>query len=202
MILLLISFPLAVWAKDLGVHGQLFPIQEQDLLQYIQTKLHLLQKNGELQQLQQQWLEHIKQTVQRPPAVKLPYAQQKRSFIFDPSITLKQNLMDDNGNIISPRGSVHNPLDTMRLTRQLIFIDGDNLIQIQWALKTYAKLQQQAKIILTNGSPLMLNQQYQIPFYFDQGGYLIKKLGIQALPSIVKQQEKLLLITEVALAYE
>ena len=53
------------------------------------------------------------------------------------------------------------------------------------------------KLILTGGSPIKLEEEYKLDFYFDQRGVLIKQLGIKAVPAIVMQDGKVLKIREV-----
>lgn len=55
-------------------------------------------------------------------------------------------------------------------------------------------LQQEGKIILVQSSPLELEKQHHVSFYFDQGGTLTTKFGIDQVPARVSQQSKTLLI--------
>jgi len=56
-----------------------------------------------------------------------------------------------------------------------------------------------AKLILVKGAPLDLMRARQRRFYFDQGGTLVKRFGIRAVPAIVEQQGRILLVREVPL---
>ena len=53
-----------------------------------------------------------------------------------------------------------------------------------------------AKLILVKGAPLELMKSRQRRFYFDQGGTLVKRFGIRAVPASVEQQGRVLVITE------
>ena len=64
----------------------------------------------------------------------------------------------------------------------MLFIDGDDELQVKFALKG------QAKIILVKGSPLKLQRKEKIWIYFDQGGILTSKLGITQVPALVVQE--------------
>lgn len=89
------------------------------------------------------------------------------------------------------------------LSHALIFINGDNCTQVEYALGQYKELEGKAKIILTSGSPIKLQKEEKEKteawFYFDQFGFLTKKLGIKAVPAVVKQAGLRLKINEVAL---
>ena len=58
---------------------------------------------------------------------------------------------------------------------------------------------ERVKIILVNGAPLKLSNQYKRRFYFDQHGLLIKKFGIKQIPARVSQKNHSLQIEEIVL---
>ena len=80
----------------------------------------------------------------------------------------------------------------------MLFIDGDETAQIDWALGQ-ARGERGAKLILVKGAPLELMKAQQRRVYFDQGGKLVGHFGIGAVPAIVEQQGRRLRISEVAL---
>ena len=75
------------------------------------------------------------------------------------------------------------------------FFDGDDPDQLAWALKQNAN----AKLILVKGAPLELMKAGQRRFYFDQGGKLTERFGIRSVPARVRQQGRLLEVSEIAL---
>ena len=78
---------------------------------------------------------------------------------------------------------------------ELLFVDGDDAAQLTWALRQSPG----AKLILVNGAPLELMKARQRRFYFDQGGKLVARFGIGAVPARVRQHGRLLEISEIAL---
>ena len=68
------------------------------------------------------------------------------------------------------------------MEKTLLFIDGRDEIQIQWALKKYP---QSSKIILVAGSPLIHMKTYKKPFTFDQSSHLLNTFGITQIPAVV-----------------
>jgi conjugal transfer pilus assembly protein TraW len=78
----------------------------------------------------------------------------------------------------------------------LIFIDGDDESQVQWAIS------QTSKIILINGAPLELEKLHNQLFYFDQGAVLTSKFGIEEVPAKVSQQGKKLLVEIVPISIQ
>ncbi len=185
-------------AKDFGKHGNTFEIQEQNLLEYIQTKLQEI----DIEQWQQDFQERAKKSINRPTPIKLPYARENRIYYFDPSIVLQRDYRDNRGIVFAKKGTKINPLDSMQLSNNLIFIDGDNKQHIDYAINYYKRNNGKVKIILTNGAIMDLMNNLKVRLYFDQQGLLIEKFRIKNIPAIVSQENKLLRIEEVVLNYD
>ncbi len=196
MLLLLIFVTPVSFANHLGTFGQTFPIVEADFLAEIQTKLNNLVATGAMQQHQINIQNKITESVHRPtPVAGLIKTLIPKVFWYDPSIKVPYDLKDHKGQVFAMGGTIVNPLDYYSLRQTLLFIDGCDQSQLAWA-KTLPK---NRKVILVNGSPFEFMQQQQERCYFDQNGKLIKKFGISQIPAQVKQDGKLLKITEVLL---
>jgi conjugal transfer pilus assembly protein TraW len=185
-------------AKDYGQQGTVFPIVEPDLLEQIRAKLQRLEASGETARLNADLKKRTIARVNRPePVAGLGTASNPRQWTFDPTITVEADISDDKGRLIIAAGTRVNPLDTVSLRQKLIFIDGDDAAQLAWAIKVHKAAD--AKLILVKGAPLDLMRARQRRFYFDQGGTLVKRFGIRAVPAIVEQQGRILLVREVPL---
>jgi conjugal transfer pilus assembly protein TraW len=183
------------FAKDLGVQGNVYTIKETNLASDIKNKLKSLKKSGKLAKLEKQWQEKTIAGTKRPKPVDGLYKATKiREFVFDPTVELKKDIFDHQGNLVAAKGKKINPLDYHNLTENLLFIDGDDRQQLVWAKKKVKT--HQAMIILTKGNIIDLMNVEKIRFYFDQGGFLVHTFGIQALPTIVYQSGKVLKIRE------
>lgn len=182
-------------ARDYGQQGALFPIAEPDLLEQIQRKLMALQASGATARLNEDLKRRTIAKVNRPaPVSGLGVASAVRRWAFDPTISVAEDISDDMGRIIMAAGTRVNPLDTVPLRQTLVFLDGDDPVQLDWATKNFAS--SEAKLILVNGAPLQLMRGKQRRFFFDQGGKLVRHFNIKAVPATVNQQGRLLLITE------
>jgi conjugal transfer pilus assembly protein TraW len=191
---LFLMLSLSVEAKDFGTLGHTFEIVEDDLFEVIQGKLKALEDNGSLLAHQEDMQQKAIEKIKRPEAVLgLAKTTKHRIFDWDPSIGVPYDLSDHRRQIFAKAGTRINPLDYLSLKKRLLFIDGDDEAQVQWAL------QDQAKIILVKGSPLALSDQYSRHFYFDQGGTLVKKFGIQQVPAQIFQKDKILKVEELVL---
>ena len=183
-------------AKDLGCFGETFEIAEESILELIQERLNTQSKKGNLEQHILALQKHAGTSALHPqPVTGLKSATITRIFTYDPSITLTKNLTDEKGKVLVKKGVHFNPLDTVSLSKPLIFFNGDDERQKRWVIKYYSK----AKLILVKGSPQQLEQDWRLPIYFDQGGKLTSQLKIRAVPACVSQNGKVLEIQEVAL---
>ncbi len=187
-------------AVELGTFGHTFEIQEPDLLKEIHSKLHHLRESGELEKHKEILLKKAEKTIHTPPPVEgITKATRPRTFAYDPSITVPYDLKDHQGRVFHKKGTKINPLEYRSLSSALIFMDGRDEDQVTWVQETYIKPHLKNKIILTAGSPFDLMEKWDTPIYFDQGGTLTKKLGIQHVPAVVVQEGPKLKVTEIAL---
>lgn len=184
-------------ARDYGQQGTHFPIIEPDLLEQIQSRLQTMDKNGDIDRLNQKLKARTIARVNRPkPVAGLIRADKTTTRLFDPTITLQSDIFGHDKRRIWAQGTRVNPLDTVPLRAALIFLDGDDPAQLEWA---FAQKSKTAKLILTNGAPLKLMKARQRRFYFDQGGKLVEHFAIRTLPAMVDQQGRMLRIREFAL---
>jgi len=188
-------------ARDLGVHGVIYPIEEEDPIVLIQQKLKGMEEKGELEKRNRELQKKAKAVVERPKPVEgILKAQENRTFYFDPTYVGEEDLKDHTGKVFYKKGTKINPLETVTLSHDLLFFDEDDVSQKAWAQK---KLQNEhVKLILVKGAPLSLSAEWKVPVYFDQGGILTKKLGIQHVPALVTQEDLRLRVEEVKMENE
>ena len=181
-------------AKDLGTIGTTFEIHEKSLLKVIEERLQDLQASGKLVEHQKELQQRVRQSIDRPRAVEgLQNVIQYQSRDYDPSFVLDKDIKDHEGNSIATAGEKYNSLDYHSFGKPLLLIDGDDISQVAWALN------QEGKIVLTQGVPLLLTKEHKRTFFFDQGGLLVKKFDISKIPVRVSQKDKVLMIEEINL---
>ena len=192
----MLALPGAAQARDYGQRGAVFPIIERDLLEQIRSRLQAMEASGETARLNEKLKRRTIARVKRPdPVAGLVRASDSRRWSFDPTITLDADIRGANGELIHASGTRVNPLDSVSLRADLVFLDGDDPDQLAWALKQGANV----KLILIKGAPLGLMKARQRRFYFDQGGKLTGKFGIRAVPARVRQHGRMLAVSEIAL---
>jgi len=185
-------------ARDYGQQGTVWVIAEPDLLTQIHARLAALEASGETKKLNERLKQRTIARVNRPnPVAGLVRAETPRTWLFDPTIAVAENITDDKGRVVIAAGTRVNPLDSVPLRQPLVFIDGDDPEQLAWASKTFAKTR--AKFILVAGAPLELMKARQRRFWFDQEGKLVRRFGIRAVPAVVEQQGRQLQVREHAL---
>ena len=195
VVLLTLLFVNLSHAKDFGVAGHTWPIIEQDMLTYIKGKLTQLQKDGTIDAKNQELKQKTIAYVHKPyPVGGIGHTHKTRSWLYDPTLTVKKNIYDGDGRVFIKRGTTVNPLRHIPMTRTLVFIDGEQKNHVDYALS----LSGDVKIILVNGHPVKLMKQIKSPVFFDQKGSLTGRFAIKNVPATVKQEGLFLRITEVA----
>ena len=99
-------------AKDLGRAGPTFPIGEIDMLSWIQARLKQFEQNGKLAQMQHEFSEQVKKSVQTPPPLALRTTTEPKTYLVDPSIVVPKDLTDAQGRVFAKAGTRVNPFDT------------------------------------------------------------------------------------------
>lgn len=193
---LALALPATAHARDYGQRGTVFPVLERDLLEQIQSRLTTMEASGETARLNEELKRRTLARVERPaPVAGIAHASESRSWVFDPTIALQEDIRGAHGELIHAAETRVNPLDSVELRSDLLFLDGDDAEQLAWALRQ----QGTPKLILVNGAPLQLMRARQRRFYFDQQGTLTSRFGITAVPARVRQRGRQLDVSEIAL---
>lgn len=185
-------------AKDFGTQGQTFRVDEVDLLAVIEARLRQAQASGEIDRVNSAFARRAEAKVRRPtPVAGITPTQQRRNWEFDPTMTVERDIRDQKGNMIAFAGQKVNPLDFVGMHQELVFVDGDNAAELDWATRQYPGLK--AKIIFVSGSPFEAMGARKRRFYFDQDGKLTGRFGIRHTPAVVRQSGSVLSISELVL---
>ena len=193
-------------AETLGVRGRTYA-PDADAREQFKDVVRRKQASGELDRF---WVEYRDKAVRdiknpAPLAIRTSYGQRS---IFNPArFTISSDYRDQNGALLVARGTVIEPLRRLPLTTGLIFADGRDLAQIDYAVKRSQA--EPLKIVLTAGSALALRQRYRehgavgglggvggkgVPFYFDQRAMVINSLKalygleISSVPALLRQE--------------
>lgn len=194
------SWPLVqgALARDHGVMGQTWGIAEPDLLTTIDTRLKTLQANGGIARMQAKMRANAEHRVRNPlPVSGITPVREARSWTFDPSIVLDRDLRDVKGNLVAAAGTRVNPMAFVAMKTDLVFIDGRDDAQVEWALKRWSATA--AKIIFVAGSPFERMGEKKRRFFFDQQGKLTGHFGITHVPAVVAPEGTAMRVSEIEL---
>ncbi len=190
--------PVRGTAQDLGVIGPVYAIAEPNLMEVILARLREADTSGALAKLQRDARSDAKREVGHPAAVtRVTRTTRPRSFYYDPTIVVPYAITDAEGRVIVSPGTQVNPLDTVSLSKHLLFFDARDAGQIKRARQFLDRYHGKVKLILTGGSYLDLAHKWKLPVYYDQQGTLTEKLRIGHVPAIVSQEGKRLRIDEI-----
>jgi conjugal transfer pilus assembly protein TraW len=177
--------------------GPVHRIVEPDMLQEIQRVLKEKEKSGELAKLQKEGIARSLRSIENPPAVEgLTRVEKSRTFYWDPSIRATKTIRDTQGNVVVEEGKTVNPLDVVSLPKHLLFFDGSDQAQVTKAAAIIRHYEGRVNPILVAGPVADLSRKWKSQVYFDQGGSLVRKLGITRVPSLVTQEGNKLRIDE------
>jgi len=188
----------AAHAADLGVVGPTYEIAEPDLLEVIESRLKRMEQTGELARKQREHRDLVVAAVEKPrPVDGLKATVTGRRFFIDPTWVLDRDIRTADGGILFARGQRVNPLEQVSLRERLVFFDGRDRRQVTFARQLVQRSEGGAKPILVAGEPLRLMRAWKRPVFYDQGGTLIRRLGIRQVPAVVSQDGQRLQVDEV-----
>jgi len=198
IILLLLVSP-RTFAKDLGTHGRVYDVEENDLLKVLQSRAQAEMDSGQWNKRVDKWRNQAKQQANRPKGIYLPRATKTTSHLYDPSIIVPKDIVDTSGRLIQSAGTKANPLNYIAMTRHLVFIDGDDSNQVDWMRELTETEPDRYKVILTKGAVIDLMKALDRRLFFDQQQIYTEKLAIKSLPALVYQEGLFLRIDEITI---
>ncbi|MCW8400723.1 type-F conjugative transfer system protein TraW [Legionella sp. PATHC038] len=198
LILLMISTG-QVHAKSFGVVGEVFPIAEKSFLTLIEERLASLKASGELESLNQRWVQTAAEHANRPMALDITRTNRSTRHDYVPEMTLSQDIRNEKGRILFSKGTHVNALQQMpSYTPCWLFFNADDEAQLNWA--AHQKTQcTSPKLILTGGAINTAEKKLNAVIYFDQAGKITTKLHIAHVPAKVTRYQNHLVIAELAI---
>ncbi len=178
--------------------GPVNPIEEPSMLEEIHKKLRELEANGEMERFKEEFVENTKRSVEEPqPVQNVITTREARSYHIDPTWTAPNTITTPDGKHIVQAGDSINPLDYITWSRKFLFFDARDSRQVELAAQIITAENGAVRAILVAGRPLDLTRAWKRQVYFDQGGSLVRKLGIRQVPALVYQDGKKLRVDEI-----
>lgn len=180
--LMILSVCASAWAEDLGSKAQTYQL-DRDAREVFKDIVRQKQRTGELNQFWQNYQEKTIASIKHPTPLGIKSDYTARQELRDLRFFMARDMHNEKGHLLVKAGMVVEPLKIQPLVSGLIFIDGRDPKQVDYAISQGRK--QPLKIVLTAGSPYDLRVKYQrhdwwggktIPFYFDQRKMIINTL--------------------------
>lgn len=185
-------------AEHLGTIGPTYTIGEESALDLIMRRLKEKEKSGELKRLQQEATRRSLNSLKHPvPVAGISRVMVHASRVIDPSVTYQKAITDDMGRTVVPAGTRINPLEHINLSKSLVFFDGRDSEQLEAVRALVQKYQAKVKPVLVAGSWLETTRAWKTQVYYDQNGTLSHRFGITAVPAVIRQQGKALVLEEI-----
>lgn len=167
------------------VAGQTFPIAEPDVLEEIKAKAQSTDW--------QRWMRRAPADYGAFRSKELPRATQDESRLFDPTYNLPDDIRDQNGKVLFPKGFPINVYTRIQVPGRYIVI-GDREEDFRW-LREIARPQAADKVLIAGGNALLVRQQRRVPVYVLEDRF-IERFGLRAIPAIVQQEGTQLRVRE------
>jgi len=178
-------------AKDLGSVGTTYAIAEKDALAEIEERAKKVDWGKVLQRKQ------IEEYDGPEDRVQLPRAGRDRTFAVDLTYTLQMDIPDGKGGILYPQGYTFNPLDYVAFTKTLVFINGNDPEQVKWFAASEYRSRIDVMLLLIEGNYGRLGKKLNVPLFYDDSR-IVERLQLSAVPSVVKQEGKEMVVREIA----
>lgn len=170
-------------AKTIGVVGQTYSITEKDALSEMQERANNVDWSKTLDKKKAE--KQVKNY--KPKNLKsLPRAVADKVYSVDMTYTLDMDIKDANGSLVYPKGYTFNPLQYVSLPNNLVFINGDDKLQIEWFMSSEYAKDINTMLMLTDGNYYNVNKKLKIPVYYATSD-MLDRFGIRAVPSVARQ---------------
>lgn len=178
-------------ARNLGTVGATYQIAERDALTEIEQRAKSID-----------WSKVVKRkTIEEydgpPDRVHLPRAARDRRFPVDMTWTLAADIPDGKGGVLYPQGYTFNPLDYISFTKTLVVIDGNDPAQVKWFATSEYKGRIDVMLLLTEGPYRTMGKKLDVPLFYADSS-IIGRLRLSAVPSVVRQEGKVMVVNEFA----
>ena len=178
--------------KNLGVHGKLYEIREEDMLSYVRRKAGEI----DMRALQESMEKKLEESSARHSFVSLdlPSATEERVRYIDPSVNVRNPLYDHTGKMIFSAGIV-NPLDHVRLPKSILVLRED---QVKRALEEIGKKGEKPILLLTDGD-IRRASSLAGQMVYKATPFMLRRLLVEKVPSLVTQNGRKLRVREMIL---
>jgi len=200
-IYMIMLLPIFIFAAATKVYttGDTFEFAENNMIdeitQSIENNRPQIEKN--LTQMKKSGKEKIKDFKPKDMLTMTP-APKNDIFYPDMRYTNPENIYDNDGRIIYPKGFTFNPLNFQTMSTQLIIIDGNNEDELEWVQSNKYTNNVKYQILLSDGNYQEISKKLnQHVFYCVP--QISEKFELKHTPSIVRQIGNKMEVKEICL---
>lgn len=174
-------------ALDLGQTGHVYPIAEEDVRQRIARDL-TPEKVG---RIWQELRDSGANALRNLQAYQLGVSSSDETYFVDLSVILGDDIwapkMDDEGNVewvqLAAKGQRVSPFERVRPPQRMLFINGKDLDQVEFARQLIGTHPFDILPVLTQGDPKALSDDFGYPVYY-LNDYLMRRFKLRHVPAL------------------
>lgn len=171
-------------------NGSTYEIIEKNIIQlfkeHVEANKESIQKR--VQEEREKMQKRIEDYKPKDLTITLPTSTKEKVFYPDIEYTLKDDIKDSYGKVIYKKGFVFNPLHYISLNERYIFIDYTDKKQREWIKSEKINQDITARIVITNGRVFDAIKEFEREVFY-ANDILIDKFKVEAVPSIVEQEQ-------------
>lgn len=166
-----------------------YPVIEPDMIRELTKHLERMQADGSLGKLLDEGNRRAERSIREPaPVTGVTAASRPRTFYYDPTLVVNEDIMLPDGTVIARRGQTVNPLEQVAWPSTWIFADWRDPAQSREVIRRVANAHESIRVVLVGGSYADAAKTLQRQVFFDQHGTLVRKFGIVHTPATVRQE--------------
>ncbi len=201
--MILFLFPIILFSSTLKKQyetGETYQFTEKDMIeeikeQIINNKTQIENKLEEYKKTTKEKANNYKPTDLK----KLSPAIKSNTFYPDMTYTNPNDIYDNKGDIIYPKGFKFNPLDYQTIHYQIIVINGNSKEELDWLIKNNYTDNIKYMILLSDGNYKEVGEKIKQPVFYAMPK-ITEKFNLEHTPSIITQIGNKMEVKEICLS--
>ena len=201
--MILFLFPIILFSSTLKKQyetGETYQFTEKDMIeeikeQIINNKTQIENKLEEYKKITKEKANNYKPTDLK----KLSPAIKSNTFYPDMTYTNPNDIYDNKGDIIYPKGLKFNPLDYQTIHYQIIVINGNSKEELDWLIKNNYTDNIKYMILLSDGNYKEVGEKIKQPVFYAMPK-ITEKFNLEHTPSIITQIGNKMEVKEICLS--
>lgn len=201
--MILFLFPIILFSSTLKKQyetGETYQFTEKDMIEEI--KEQIINNKTQIENKLEEYKKTTKEKANnyKPTDLKiLSPAIKNNTFNPDMTYTNPNDIYDNKGNIIYPKGFKFNPLDYQTIHYQIIVINGNSKEELDWLIKNNYTDNIKYMILLSDGNYKEVGEKIKQPVFYAMPK-ITEKFNLEHTPSIITQIGNKMEVKEICLS--